>query len=289
MTTLTYALLALSICAIWFPPLRIAGQRNLPPWLLTGLLAVASGLVAGVLQPSGLVGLGVFALFAWFASREKVSRWQQFVFGFFTIVMALALAMHRLPGFNKLMLLADVQLSAGAAPFTLYANFDMGVVGLVLLALFCRRTSSWTELVAVIRKAAPIIAVTIVAVLGLAWILHFVRLDFKLSESTLTFMAVNLFFSVVAEEAFFRGFIQDRLSLALGSTSWKNAIAITISALLFGVAHLGGGVQYAGLATLAGLGYAFAFQRTRRIESAIAAHFLLNATHFVAFTYPYLQ
>ena len=289
MTILAYTLLALSICAVWLPPLRITGQRSLPPWLLLGILATAFGLAAGVLRPLGLIGLAVFALLAWFALREKTPCWQQFAFGFLTVVMALALAMHRLPGFNNPVLLAGVKLSPNSAPFTLYANFDKGAVGLVLLALFCRRTSSWAEFVAVIRKVAPIMMVTMVAVLGLAWLTHFVRFDFKLPESTLAFMSVNLFFTVIAEEAFFRGFIQDRLSLALNSTPWKNAIAVVVSALLFGVAHLAGGAQYAGLAALAGFGYAFAFQRTRRIESAIAAHFLLNASHFMTLTYPYLQ
>jgi len=290
MTTLVvYTLLAFSICAVWLSPLRIASQRNLPPWLFLGILATCSGLATDILRPAALIGLGVFLLLAWFASQKKTPPWQQFVCGFLTIVMALALAMHCLPGFNNAMLLAGVKLSPDSAPFTLYANFDKGAVGLVLLALFCRRTSSRVELITVIHKAAPIIAATIVIVLGLAWLIHFVRLDFKLPESTLTFMAVNLFFTVIAEEAFFRGFIQDRLSLALGSTSWNNAIAVVISALLFGIAHLTGGPQYAGLTTLAGLGYAFAFQQTQRIESAIAAHFLLNAAQFVTFSYPYLQ
>ena len=290
MTTLVvYTLLAFSICAVWLPPLRITSQHNIPPWLFLGILAAGFGLAADILRPAALIGLGVFLLLTWLASRKKTPRWQQFMCGFLTIVMALALAMHRLPGFNNPVLLAGVKLSPDSAPFTLYANFDKGAVGLVLLALFCLRTSSRAELITVIHKAAPIIAATIVAVLGLAWLIHFVRLDFKLPESTLTFMAANLFFTVIAEEAFFRGFIQDRLSLALGSTSWNNAIAVVISALLFGVAHLTGGPQYAGLTTLAGLGYAFAFQQTRRIESAIAAHFLLNAAQFVTFSYPYLQ
>jgi hypothetical protein len=40
------------------------------------------------------------------------------------------------------------------------------------------------------------------------------------------------------------------------------------------------------LQCIAGLGYRWAFLRTRRVEAAIAVHFGLNATHFLLFIYP---
>jgi membrane protease YdiL (CAAX protease family) len=108
--------------------------------------------------------------------------------------------------------------------------------------------------------------------------LHFARIDVKWPEATPLFLVVNLFLTVIAEEAFFRGFIQERFTVALSAYRWHKVAAITVSALLFGVAHV-----------VAGLGYAIAYQRTRRIESAIAAHFLLNAVHFLTLSYPYLS
>lgn len=42
------------------------------------------------------------------------------------------------------------------------------------------------------------------------------------------------------------------------------------------------------IALLAGAGYAIVFDRTRRIEMAMLAHFALNAAHFLLFTYPRL-
>ena len=41
-------------------------------------------------------------------------------------------------------------------------------------------------------------------------------------------------------------------------------------------------------ATLAGVGYGVAYQRTRRIEAAMVVHFALNAVHLLLFTYPAL-
>jgi hypothetical protein len=97
---------------------------------------------------------------------------------------------------------------------------------------------------------------------------------------------VNLFFTCLSEEALFRGFIQRELASALHGTRYGNWVAIAVSALLFGLAHFAGGASYVALAAAAGVGYAIVYQRTQSIEMAMLAHFALNATHFLLFTYP---
>jgi membrane protease YdiL (CAAX protease family) len=86
------------------------------------------------------------------------------------------------------------------------------------------------------------------------------------------------------EELIFRGILQTRLCLLLGST-W----AVVLSALLFGLWHLGvNDSAYGGdLATAAarsvlvqgtlGLGYSFAFARTRSLVAPSLAHAAFNA------------
>jgi membrane protease YdiL (CAAX protease family) len=63
-------------------------------------------------------------------------------------------------------------------------------------------------------------------------------------------------------------------------------IALMMAAMLFGLAHFKGGATYICAGLIAGLGYGWAFLRTRRVEAAIAVHFGLNATHFLLFIYP---
>lgn len=47
--------------------------------------------------------------------------------------------------------------------------------------------------------------------------------------------------------------------------------------------------MYVALATVAGAGYGWAYQRAGgRIEASILTHFALNAVHFFFFTYPAL-
>ena len=64
------------------------------------------------------------------------------------------------------------------------------------------------------------------------------------------------------------------------------AAAIAVGSLLFGLSHFAGGTSYIVLATVAGLGYGIVYQRTQSIEMSMLAHFTLNTTHFLLFTYP---
>jgi membrane protease YdiL (CAAX protease family) len=254
-------------------------------WLLLFAMAIVFGLAGGVLEPAAIIALAALTAAA-YACASAPQRWQRLLCGLLAGVLALALAMHKLPGFHNPLLLDRVVLSAGAAPFTQYANFDKGAVGLILLALLCRRVTSWAELGAVLRRTAPVLAFTLLATLGFAVAAGVVGVDLKLSSYTASFIAVNLLFTVIAEEAFFRGFLQARLAASLSRFSWGAGLSMAVSALLFGAAHLGGGLLYGILATIAGFGYAWAYQRTQRIEAAILVHIALNAVHFIAFTYP---
>jgi membrane protease YdiL (CAAX protease family) len=101
----------------------------------------------------------------------------------------------------------------------------------------------------------------------------------------LAWAPVNLFFTCLSEEAFFRGFVQQELACE-GSGTARTLVALSAAALLFGLAHYAGGATYVLAGVIAGLGYGWAFLRTRRIESAMLVHFGVNAAHFLLFVYP---
>jgi membrane protease YdiL (CAAX protease family) len=129
---------------------------------------------------------------------------------------------------------------------------------------------------------------TTAAVLGCATALGVISFDPKWPAAPWAFLAVNLLFTCVAEEAFFRGLIQERLATIRPESGAVAKAAVVASASLFAAAHLPGGTVQAALAGMAGLGCAVAYQRTRRIEAAVATHFTVNAVHFLGFTYPYI-
>ncbi len=277
---LPFGLLGLSIASSGLaagPEQRPALLRHL--WLVLLGLAAGAGLAAGVLRPVALASIAALPALAWLATRHGNAALRA-VSTLLVLLLSFALALHAVPGYDNPLLLKDVRLSAQSAPYTMYANFDKGLAGLVLLVFFCRRAASWRDFAAAWRAQALAVTALLAAVLGAGWGLGFVLPDFKLSPYLPLFAVVNLLFVCVAEEAFFRGVIQEQLS------RYGEIMAVAVSGLLFGAAHLGGGWQFGVLASVAGLGYALLYARTRRIEIPIAAHFLLNLVHFMAFTYP---
>lgn len=283
----TYAALFLSAIGLW------VGRYV---WVGLMVVAVVAGYAAGVLQGLAIVSILAFAGVCIGYDRARASPAQgwkrRLAIGLSALgilVLGLLLGMHVLPGFHNFLVLDDVVFSSGAAPYTLYLNFDKTLVGIFILGLchqpLLARGKQWAE---ALRRAAPIVPIHIVLVAAGAAAIGYLTWQPKWVPLFAVWAPVNLLFVCLSEEAVFRGFIQRELSTALRGTAGGNAIAIVVSSVLFGLAHFGGGVSYIVLATAAGLGYAIVYQRTRSIEMAMLAHFALNTVHFLLFTYPAL-
>lgn len=272
-----FALLGLAIAAVWLPPLRV-GSHTWPLWPLAFVAAVAAALAGGALHGPALPTLAAFAVVTWAAVSAP---WGRTFFVGLSALLAVALSIHVLPGFDNPKVFDAERLTPDALPFTQYLNFDKGTAGLFLLAAFAPRLRRWGEAAAIAGPVTLAAVGTTLAVLGLATALGLVRVDPHWHPLAPTFLAVNLLFTCVAEEAFFRGLLQHHLP-------GPRPLAVIVSAGLFGLVHLPAGMAYAAVATVLGLGCALVFERTRRIESAIAVHFAVNAVHFAGFTYPML-
>lgn len=91
----------------------------------------------------------------------------------------------------------------------------------------------------------------------------------------------------MTEEAVFRGYLQESLTRRFHESRYRDVIAISFTAVLFGVAHFAGGGTLIVLSTLAGVGCGLAY-RVGGLQAAVLAHFGLNLAHFTLFTYPML-
>ena len=286
---LPFLLLAVAIALVWAPAWPVGGRR-LPPWTLAFAAACIAGTFAPsppVLAPSALASLALLAALAGCGAASP--RWRC-AFTVLAALLALAMSLHLLPGFRPVMLFRDVRLTPDAAPFALGLGFDKAAAGLLLLAAFSVRASSWRQFASQVPAIVAAAAATAVVAIGIALAAGYVRLEPKWGDAAPAFLAANLLFTCVAEEAFFRGLIQERLmrlSETRGQPAW-NWLAIAASTLLFGLAHAGGGATWMAVAIVAGLGYGLVYARTRSIEGAILVHFAVNAAHFVGFTYPRL-
>lgn len=285
---ITFVLLGISICAVWCPSIAITKNIRFPPWLIFFCLAVISGLVFGYLSYEACFILGVYISSAYLAQRVIKTSWVQYLFEAIVILLTIGLVLHQLPGFHNPLLVDGLSLSTNAAPLSFYAKFDKASAGLVMLAFFCQRSRSLSEVKSVLKQTLPIILSTVIVLMVLTMALGYTELDFKLPQITGVFLFTKLFFTCVAEEAIFRGFIQERLSKLLLNTHLNVLIAVFGSGVLFGLVHAAGGVLYIFLATLAGISYAYAYFLTRRIEAPIFIHFALITVHFIGFTYPYI-
>lgn len=274
-----------AVCALWFPAVR-AGRYSIPSWAALFVTAIIGGLVQGYLAWQAIPVLALFALIAYAATIPTTNRIVRIALLLATGYMALAMSQHKFAGFVQASLADNVRFSSDAPPMTHHASFDMISAGLILMAMFCNPAEKLAEWKDALRSVAPIIIGTLVIVLGIALVIGYVHWDFKLSSYTPIFLATNLLFTCVTEEAFFRGFMQEQLTRAMSGWRAGPLLALSVSALLFGIAHVKGGPLFVLLAAIAGLNYGYAYLKTRRIEASILTHFSLNAVHFIAFTYP---
>ena len=125
-------------------------------------------------------------------------------------------------------------------------------------------------------------------VLMLALLMQGIRFDVKFNRLFFLWGWLNLIYTCIAEEAFFRGFLQKNIVTHLVRFKYGKIGGLLITSVLFGIAHYAGGINYIILSTIAGLGYGLVYERTKSIEASILTHFFLNAVHFIFFTYPAL-
>ncbi|NHN73910.1 CPBP family intramembrane glutamic endopeptidase [Vibrio fluvialis] len=191
-----------------------------------------------------------------------------------------ALMLHALPGFGNTKVLDTVLTGPMSTPFSLYLNIDKPLVFFALWLAFpsllgTQAAPHWRNTLFVLP---PLLGLLLVA-----WFLGALKPEFSLPDWLWLFALNNLLLTCMAEEALFRGLIQQTLTRVGGAI-----FGIAAASVLFGLAHLSGGILLVVFAALAGLGYGLAFHFSGRLWVAVASHFLFNLTHLVFFTYPVL-
>ena len=215
----------------------------------------------------------------------RLHGWKQGAMHCAFIVLSMLLFMHKLPGFNNLLVFDKFRFSPDAAPFTMYLNLDKPFIGFILFTFFGSIWYGHRPDAKTLVKAITLPLVVISALcLGTALLLHFVSWEPRLPAKAWLWALNNLLLVAVCEEAFFRGYLQG----IIGKQVFKGKsqyIPLFITALLFGLAHTTGGPALMLLAFIAGIGYGWAYYKGG-ILAAILTHFLFNAMHFFLFTYP---
>ncbi|KHN57868.1 CAAX protease [Dickeya fangzhongdai] len=247
------------------------------------LTTLVWGLIDGVLAWSGMGFMGLLALAAAVNVAYRSHPGARRATELFLVAGVVALTLHLAPGFHNPKVLDNVHVGPQSAAFSMYFNLDKALIPFVLLAcmptLFssspARSPGKWVW--CLLALAVPMLLWGAVLAGGL-------KLETHNPSWLWSFMLANLFFVSLAEEALFRGYLQQRLAGVV--SPW---LALIVSALLFGVMHFAGGVLQVAFAALAGLLYGLAWMWSGRLWVATLFHFGLNLCHLLFFTYPMLQ
>ena len=275
---LPYIALGLASLLLWWPHLRKASLA---------LLAVA-GLGAaqpGQLDARAAIALALLAVPGWLSAPARKRPWRITGHVLFVLV-AMALGFHAMPGFHNLLAIAPIRITPDAIEFDMYLNLDKPLVGFWLVLAWggVQREHSPGQW---FKAALPACLGVAALCLGLAYALGQIAWAPKWPAWGLLWALNNLLLVTLAEEALFRGYLQEGLTRRWRERRWGDAAAIAVAAVAFGLVHLAGGWAWALLATLAGAGYGLAYRRGG-LQAAMLTHFGFNLLHFTAFTYPVL-
>ncbi len=159
----------------------------------------------------------------------------------------------------------------------------LGLLPLALLVSLAKNGKEWTKVS--IGLLWGVLGIAILAVLAVgSGAIHW---QFKLPSAAVERYFSNLFLIAIPEEAFYRGFLQSELCSYLKNRRGGKWIALGITSLIFTLAHVywSPSLDILGFVFLAGLLYGAVYLISKRIESAILCHFLLNAIHMTYFSY----
>ena len=135
------------------PAPAVRGNRDWA-WCAGLLLACAVAMAAGALDGVGLAVTLVYLALALGARTSGRTR-RRIPLLVLAGLCALLLALRRLPGFHNPLLVDHVQVSAGAPPFTLYANLDKAIAGIVLMGVFCAPIRVRADWLPMLRRTLP--------------------------------------------------------------------------------------------------------------------------------------
>ncbi|MGB1271510.1 MAG: lysostaphin resistance A-like protein [Endozoicomonas sp.] len=276
------------------------------PRYLTGLFAGLSlgfGLAYGVIQVPALPFIALLLAAAWWLSKVQPAFLKSLLPALLFFAVSVAFMLHWVPGFHNPLIWEQQAVKPLSIPYTLYINSDKPWIALAVLLFLSgyghlmepkkplhvsllQTREQWH--CAFLKSLLPI-GLMLVLVFPIAMASGFVRWQPGWPELTAWFLVNNLLLTSLTEEAFFRGFFQGMLSRYLPGNGVGVVVAIMVPALIHGIGHYPGGALYVTLVILCSAFYGWVYHRTGSLEMAVLSHWLLNASHFLLFSYPGIQ
>lgn len=281
LASLAYLLLVITIISCWILPKYYIFA---PIYVVAYACAFAGGVVSTIsLLPLSVIIVCLLCL------KLSPKRFFHFFAGMIVAVIGTGMMVHMVKGFDNLLVLKAVQFGDSAIPINMYLNFDKASLAILLLGLhipLIQEKEKWKH---VILIAIPWIAFSAIVLFLFSKAIDLVHIDIKIPKESLYFIVINLFFMVIPQEAFFRGFLQNEIIKCLSNKA-APILAILCVSLLFGFIHFFfvPNIYYILGVMIASLLYGTIYYFSESIESCIITHFSVNLIHFFFFTYPFV-
>ena len=275
--------------AIWlWVPFGLAMVAGLvdqkAPAIVFLIVTAFAGMNMGRIEIFALVSSFSVLLMAYYLPtlrKNGNTQWASYAVWFIIITWCVLLFCHLVPGFNNLKVLDHVVAGTQSTPYSMYLNLDKPLIFFALLFAYPLLLGDKSQFR---WKCALVTLIPLLMLLPVAVFLGALKPEFSFPSWWWIFALNNLLLTCIVEEAFFRGFIQQTISRRF---DWR--LGLVVASILFGLAHLSGGIMLMIFAGLAGLGYGLIFHFTQRLWCAVLGHFIFNCTHLLLFTYPVLS
>ncbi|WP_370977881.1 lysostaphin resistance A-like protein [Agaribacterium sp. ZY112] len=260
---------------------------------LSILLASASLLsLCGVLAWQSLLLVCTLCLALVFYRKALVqkSALQSSALWLTVFIVGLTIGLYRPEGFNYPLVFNVDALHTEGQAFALYLNTAKVLAGIAVLVFLLPISIKKPSL-----KTAPwqIILTMLVCALminTLAWHLLDLQVHTKTLFVILSFLAVNLSVTCLAEEAFMRLLLQGECLRAVSKFTEnkliREGLPLALCTLIFILTHFPSSLNMLIVFGLAGFAYGLIYALTKNITYAIGLHFSVNALHFLFLTYP---
>jgi membrane protease YdiL (CAAX protease family) len=241
--------------------------------------------VTGALHPATVCIVPILFGFLYLIQKKNRTILTMLFHVCFT-ALCLSLFFHLIPGVTNFKVFDAVYVGQHCKPFTMYLNIENGIIAFLLMITVIQTARTKSEWRQVFLSTGIWGSLCILTLMGAALALGHVAFNPKLPTQTFVFLINNLMLVCIAEETFFRGYIQKNLANLCDTYRIPKTFALILASVIFGLRHYQSGIPIIILSTIAGLFYGAAYMRNNRIEAAILVHFTLNATHFFLFSYP---
>ena len=252
-----------------FCSILLAWMTSIINWL--GVIVLGSGFLLAILCGNSQI----------FTVSNSTKILLHYLLHSVVVIWAILLTLHVLPGLTNLLVLENVHSGKDSTAYSMYLNIDKAMVIFALILLMPTMLKKKKH-----QNEGRLVFFAIMSLLLLPLLgIYFGLIKPELSFPCWIWLFVinNLLITCVAEEVFFRGYLQTILS------RFGNYNSVIIAGLLFGLAHFAGGMAFIMLASIAGIAYGLIYLATGRLYLAILAHFSFNLYHLLFFTYPLLK